>query len=221
MLLRSSTIPIRRCFGRRTITNFAPLREYAKGPVPRILLELQKQRLDNYEKKSLKDENPLNAGLTDVFNLFKPNAESREDDELADGEYELRIDKFIRSPRLPYLLHKKFQLNEHISSLNEFALIDKFSSLTPFEYDAIHKFVVDSDMSLKDWNRLPTYVKQLQYFMAFGPFGPRSYTSFNKSPFNQVQPNKDRLSMLLLGAFGIILSFGFLKNEVHQRTNSD
>ncbi|CAL9732886.1 hypothetical protein MOUN0_O08438 [Monosporozyma unispora] len=199
------------CILRNTSSSSCQVPKYSKGEVPKSLLLRQEQRLNTYDKKSLGDENVMGSAMTDVFNLFKPNAISREDEELTAKENERKISKFIKSVDFNTLLESKFQLTKPSHMLNRDCILHNFKLLTPFEYDVIHKFVTDSDTCLKDWKSLPQYTKQLQYFMAYGPIGPRTGLPFNKSPFIEIKPSKDTLSRIIIAAFLLASSLGFVK----------
>lgn len=194
------------------ISTFSETRKYIKGEVPKSLLIKQEQRLKNNPSISLKDGNPLSFAISDVFNLFNPNAISKEDEALSEKEYEDQIFKVINSSEFQNLLKNKFQLDNSSNTVNIASMISNFKTLTFMEYDAVHKFVIDPDMCSKDWKTLPIYIKQLQYFMAYGPLGPRSGMKFGESPFFSMKPKKDILSRAILSAFILISSIGFIKH---------
>ncbi|KAK5781227.1 Gep7p PWA37_002164 [Arxiozyma heterogenica] len=198
---------------KRFISSSSETKKYIKGEVPKSLLIKQEQRLKNNSNKSLKDGNSLSFAISDVFNLFNPNAVNKEDESLSNKEYEDQLFEFINSSKFKNLLKNKFQFENTSNTVNFSSMISKFKTLAPVEYDAIHKFVIDTDMCSRDWKTLPIYIKQLQYFMAYGPLGPRSDTKFDESPFLSTKPKKDILSSTILSAFILLSSIGFIKHS--------
>lgn len=196
---------------KRYVSSTQQVLKYAKGEVPKSLLLKQEHRLKSSDRKRSDDDNLMGSAMSDVFSLFKPDAITKEDEQLAQKEYRQKINEYIKGDKFRGLLKSKFQLNEQTLSLGKDSLVDSFKSLLPFEYDAIHKYVVDSDVCVEDWKSLPVYTKQLQYFMGYGPIGPRSGASLDVSPFVTIKPDKDLLSRVIIGTFFLISSLGFIK----------
>ncbi|CAL9738371.1 genetic interactor of prohibitin 7, mitochondrial [Monosporozyma servazzii] len=191
--------------------------KYSKGDIPKSLLLKQEHRLNKSSNKPLDDHNPMGSAISDVFSLFKPDAMTKEDEQMAQQEYKQKINDYIKGDKFKILLENKLQLNQQSQSLRKDSLVDGIKSLLPFEYDVIHEFVVDSDLCSKDWKNLPIYAKQLQYYMSYGPLGPRSSGSLDLSPFVTSQPNNDLLSRVIISAFLLISSLGFIKYKFIQK----
>lgn len=202
---------------KRSFSNPNESRKYIKGDVPKSLLLKQEQRLSNNPNKYLEDKKPFVHAISDVYNLVNPNELSKEDETLFDKKYEEQISKFINSAQFKRLLMDKFQLNNSSNAVNISLMISNFKTLTSMEYDAVHKFIIDPNICSKDWKTLPLYIKQLQYFMAYGPLGPRSDMRFDESPFFLIKPNTDILSRIILGTFVLISSIGFIKYEFQDK----
>lgn len=204
------------------ITNHRSNKTYSKGEIPHSLLLKQEQRLsEGHEGKKVDASQQVLFSLEEILNLFKPNAMTEEDEDLTRKQYQTRLQQFIVGPEFTNLLRSKFGFNDDSDTIQKDSLVKNFKLLSPMEYDAVIHFVKDPKFTTEEWSKIPIFVKQLQYFCSFGPFGPRNKSSFNESPFYCKLEEKNLLSKIIIGLLITITSIGFVKNELRKQDKSD
>ena len=101
-------------------------------------------------------------------------------------------------------LHQRFDMNLNKKYLNFHKLTKEFQSLTMFELDIIKHAVATPKEIESVWSKIPLYSKQLQYYLAYGKYGPRSHLSCKdiKSEISEkeLQP-PDKLSRFVIMTF--------------------
>ncbi|KAG0657414.1 Genetic interactor of prohibitin 7, mitochondrial [Maudiozyma exigua] len=187
--------------------------------VPSSLLLKQKKRLlfpkhddiealDQLVPQQPELQNVLSNSMEDIFNLFKPNMFTEEDEQSLRKAREQNLLVRFQSGDFENLLRKEFGMKQQ--SLSLVSLRNNFKNLKPDQLDLI-TFSMGKLLDAKDsWNNEPKYLKQLQYFLAYGNYGPRK-------DYNDFDPNlrkypPDPLTRFILIIFTSITTVTLLKN---------
>lgn len=148
------------------------LRSYTTRVPPKSLLKKQAMRLG--EIPAPKTANLVQTSLRDVKALFQPSSVTEEDEELELQKRKDELFELIQNGEFTNLLQSKFQLQN--DALLTSKLIANFSNLNYDQLELIKEAILLD--SQKKWTEIPTYMKQLEYYMAYGSYGPRSILPF-------------------------------------------
>lgn len=192
--------------------------------VPRSLLIKQKKRLlfpkhadiealDQLVPQHPELQNVLSNSMEDIFNLFKPNMVTEEDEQSLRRIHDQVLLRKLQSGEFQNLLDEKFAMKQQ--SLSLVSLNNNFKTLKPEQVDLI-TFAIDKLIDTKDtWINQPMYLKQLQYFLAYGNYGPReNYNDFNP---NSIKSSPDPLTRFILIIFTSITTATLLKRYIPDR----
>lgn len=187
--------------------------------VPSSLLLKQKKRLlfpkhdeiealDQLVPQQPELQNVLSNSMEDIFNLFKPNMITEEDEQSLRKVREHNLLVRFQSGDFENLLRKEFGMKQQNLSLVH--LSNNFKNLKPDQLDLIN-FSMEKLLRAEDsWISEPKYLKQLQYFLAYGNYGPRKdYNDFD-STVRKSPP--DPLTRFILIIFTSITTVTLIKN---------
>lgn len=184
---------------------------------PRSLLEKQARRLQNKHGEddavsNVNTQELLSNSMDDILNLFKPNAMSEVDETLLRKNYDATLDKLLTSGQFDDLMKHKFQMIN--GTLNIDALNKQFKILKPLELDLLNFAMTKLTKPEDDWNKMDTHLKQLQYYFAYGSYGPReNYNDFKKDSNETKWFQLDTLSKTTIGLFLTISITALIKNS--------
>lgn len=151
------------------------IRYHSKARVPpKSLLKKQAIRIN---KKNPDGSNLIITSLRDIVSLFQANSQTQEDDELEEMNHKAYLTQQIQSGELLKLLHEKFQLDERTQLLSTDLLVKNFPSLTKNEFELVEE--ANELDNRKSWSQIPNHMKQLQYYLSFGSYGPRKDLPFS------------------------------------------
>lgn len=157
-------------------------------------------------QKTLKNKNlPYPQLTTDLKQIIFPSSNAFIDDDLED---EMVITR------------KKINNFKDYKSMIDFSA--KFNKLTDPEVLNITNHLDELTSDTTDWNSLPLHIKRLQYYIAFGPLGPRSKEYFknlenplkapdSKQIFQNEYMKLDPMTIMVLGLAGVILTGAAIK----------
>ncbi|CCD26733.1 Gep7p NDAI_0I01640 [Naumovozyma dairenensis CBS 421] len=151
---------------------------------PASLLKKRKIRLQNYNGGGIDDSNNtpkdlIMTSLRDVWSLFQPNSMNQEDDDIIEKEKYLKL--IFEKVESNHLL-KLFKLSSSTASIPTDLLESKFENISQIDKDVI-ELAISKEATI-GWNQWPIYLKQLDYYLKFGSYGPRSNIQFeNAAPF--------------------------------------
>lgn len=156
---------------------------------PKSLIIKQNSRLN---KKNTENSKVVISSLRDVISLFQANSQTQEDDDLETLNHEMYLLQQIESGEVERLLKTKFQIDESKQLLSTGALIKKFPQLSKDELELIKK--VNDLENIKPWSQIPQFVKQAQFYLSYGSYGPRLDLPFkaNEKPLDFTYVNRAR-----------------------------
>ncbi|CAR26941.1 hypothetical protein ZYGR_0I02110 [Zygosaccharomyces rouxii] len=144
---------------------------------PKSLLIKQADRIRRSKDGQADGSKLMVSSLKDIASMFQANAETPEDEEREILNQQNYLRQQIESGELERLLQDKFNLDESISLMSTNLLVQQFPKLNAQQVELIQEAVsMDSN---KHWNEIPQYMKQLQFYFAFGSHGPRLSIPFN------------------------------------------
>lgn len=156
---------------------------------PKSLIIKQNNRLN---KKNTDSSKLVVSSLRDVGSLFQANSQTQEDDDLEALNHETYLLQQIESGELERLLKSKFHYNESTQRLSTAALVKNFLSLSKDELDLLQK--ANEVESVKPWFQTPQFMKQAQFYLSYGSYGPRQDIPFSvdKKPLDFTFLNRAR-----------------------------
>ena len=188
--------------------------------VPSTLLAKQKKRLlfprhddiealDQLVPQHPELQNVLSNSMEDIFNLFKPNMITDEDEQSLKRIHDDALLKRFQSGDFINLLNNEFAMTQQNLSLTH--LNNNFKKLKPEQIDLVN-FAMNKLVNVNEpWINQPTYLKQLQYFLAYGNYGPReNYNDFNPG---SIKSSRDPLTKFILIIFSSITTVTLLKRH--------
>ncbi|GMM55288.1 hypothetical protein DAKH74_019040 [Maudiozyma humilis] len=188
----------------------------AARPIPKSLLERQARRLAN--KHGDADVVPvadvqaaLSGSFDDIFNMFKPNVLSEEDEKVLKKQYSETLARREQSGEFRSLLVHKLHMDTARESLDLDQLNSQFKQLQAIDRDLIDYALPRIAPVQEDWRTVPLYAKQLQWYIAYGAYGPREhYNDFEKDK-SQSHFEVDPLSKFVLALFAAITATAWVK----------
>ncbi|CCF55906.1 hypothetical protein KAFR_0A04710 [Kazachstania africana CBS 2517] len=191
---------------------------------PQSLLLKQKNRVckrDNDIHGITSTANPLAGALDDIAALFKPNMIDESEEIESRNAYRNMLERMIHSEKLGDTLKSTFILDEKKNVLNTEAVLSNFSKLDPIDRDMVQMAAKELYSKETSWKDLPTFIKQLQYYISYGPHGARNGQPFNELDLMKNSPKAelDSLSKLVLVLFFIICLSACIKRIEMKRAN--
>ncbi|CCK70923.1 uncharacterized protein KNAG_0F02580 [Huiozyma naganishii CBS 8797] len=186
--------------------------------IPQSLLRRQELRLK--DGNNLAESPDLMKSLEDVFKIFNPNHATDEDDDILRASHDAIVNRFVHSKQMTSLLKNKFGFNEGTKLLDLQALTKNFNTLSQLEHDCVMTLAFPSqntDQTTESWNELPPHVKQLQFYIAYGPYGPRQRIPFNENMLavKNVPPRKgDPVTKFTLYLCALISAIALWKDKL-------
>ncbi|CAB4255842.1 similar to Saccharomyces cerevisiae YGL057C GEP7 Protein of unknown function [Maudiozyma barnettii] len=186
----------------------------SKRPIPASLLAKQANRLKNGQNDMdtvtpVEMENILSNSMDDIFNLFKPNVMTEEDEQKSKEMYQQTLKQHFQNGEFDALLVKQFGLQG--TQLNTTELMSNFKKLQPLQLDLI-KYSMNQLIDFKkDWNLMPNYLKQLQYYLSYGNYGPREHYNDFSNKYEKIKFKLDPLTKVVLIIFTTITTTALIK----------
>lgn len=147
---------------------------------PKSLLVKQADRIRRSKDGQAEGSKLMVSSLKDITSMFQANSETPEDEETEILNQQNYLRQQIESGELERLL-QKFNLekssNNSVSLMSTKLLIELFPKLNAQELELIREAVTMN--SNKNWHEIPQYIKQLQFYFAFGSYGPRLSIPFS------------------------------------------
>lgn len=186
--------------------------------VPKSLLERQARRLKN--KHGDADVVPaadvqaaLSGSLDDIFNMFKPNVLSEEDEKVLKKQYADTLAKMHESGEFKNILVKKLHMNNAKESLDLGQLNSQFKLLQPMDRDLIQYSLSRVASPQQHWRDVPLYAKQLQWYTSYGAYGPREHFDDFAKDKSVPKFEMDILSKFILAFFAAITTTAYVKRR--------
>lgn len=146
---------------------------------PKSLMLKQADRVRRSKEGQADGSKLMLNSLRDIPSMFQASSETPEDEELEILNHQNYLKQQIEAGELKRLLRDRFNLGEFNSLISTRLLIQQFPKLTHQQLELIQEAVTMNPA--KPWNEIPNYIKQLQFYFAFGSYGPRMGLPFNSS----------------------------------------
>lgn len=144
---------------------------------PKSLLIKQADRIRRSKDGQADGSKLMVSSLKDIASMFQANSETPEDEEREVLNQQNYLRQQIESGELRRLLQDKFGLDESVSLMSTHLLIQQFPNLNAQQSELVQEAV--TMYSDKPWHEIPQYMKQLQFYFAFGSYGPRLSIPFS------------------------------------------
>lgn len=143
---------------------------------PRSLIIKQNKRLN---QKPTDNSNLIISSLRDVGSLFQATSHTQDDDELEQLTDNTILLERLQSGELDRLLKTKFKFDDSTGLLSTAEIIKSFPILKQDELNLLKK--ANELENAKPWANVPNYIKQAQFYLSFGSYGPRQGLDFTLS----------------------------------------
>ncbi|QLQ82120.1 hypothetical protein HG537_0G03750 [Torulaspora globosa] len=143
---------------------------------PKSLIIKQKKRLN---QKPADNSNLIISSLRDVGSLFQTSSHSQDDEDLEQLANNSLLLERLNSGELENLLKKKFKFDELSGLLSTDEMVKNFPQLKEDELELLKK--ANEVENGKSWSEVPNFIKQVQFYLSFGSYGPRDGMNFTVS----------------------------------------
>lgn len=143
---------------------------------PKSLIIKQNKRLN---QKPADNSNLIISSLRDVGSLFQATSHTQDDDDLEQLANSTLLLERLNSGELESLLKKKFKYDESSGLLSTDEMVKNFPHLKEDELELLKK--ASEVENAKPWSSVPNFVKQAQFYLSFGSYGPRDGMKFTLS----------------------------------------
>lgn len=207
-------------------------RVYTQSPSrlpPKSLMIKQADRIRRSKDGQADGSKLMVSSLKDIASMFQANSDTPEDEEREILHQQNYLRQQLESGELRRLLQNKFGLDESSLLMPTKLLIQNFPSLNAQQLELVQKAVtIDSE---KPWHEVPHYMKQLQFYLAFGSYGPRSGIPFSsrgkpldfafKIPSPVAQDNQTKIHKLNRSQLTNLRTITDQRSEIFQATRLD
>ncbi|CCE64995.1 hypothetical protein TPHA_0J01740 [Tetrapisispora phaffii CBS 4417] len=147
---------------------------------PRSLLIKQAIRLGKIKHPS--NDQLISDSLKDLKAMFQPSASTQDDEDLDIIRKQNNVIVNVNNGKYTKLMVSKLGLVEKDMKFEDASiLINNFKKLS---WDEL-QFIIDATEyqypNDTNWNKLPVFIKQLQYYIGYGSYGPRESIPFAHS----------------------------------------
>lgn len=119
------------------------------------------------------------SSLKDIASMFQASSDTPEDEEGEILDHKAYLRQLIENGELKRLLYDKFGLDSSNQMLSTALLVANFPKLNDQQLDLIKESMV---MDLAGpWSEYAPYMKQLQFYLSFGSYGPREGLPFDST----------------------------------------
>lgn len=143
---------------------------------PKSLIIKQNRRLN---KTPTDNSSLIISSLKDVGSLFQVSSQSQDDEDLEQLNNSTFLLQRLNSGELTNLLKSRFEIDESTGLLSTSAMVKGFPRLKEDELELLKKG--NEVENLKPWSEIPNFMKQAQFYLSFGSYGPRSDLNFTAS----------------------------------------